>query len=391
MRKHVRILSTLTSGAVLVVVATGCASPSSAGSAGATDAPEIGAVNLSDACPSTIVVQTDWNPSSEHGHLYEMLGPDPVIDASSMTVSGGLYSGGEYTGVDLEIRAGGPAIGFQSVSTQLYADPAITLGYVQTDGQIFASADQPTVSVMAPLEVSPQIIMWDPASYPDVETIADLGKTDAVVRYYGGAPFMDYLIDSGSVRADKADGGYDGTPASFVASDGKDAQQGFASSEPYLYENEIAEWGKPVAYELVADAGYPNYTATMSVRTGDLGSLDACLTKLVPVMQQAEVDFYSDPSPVVDLILDAVDAYDNGIVYTRGAAEFGVSSVIADGLVSNGDDGAIGDFDPERMQRMLDIVTDMAAASGTDIEPGLTADDLYTNTYIDPAIGLPAQ
>jgi hypothetical protein len=390
MRKHVRILFTFTSGAVLVAAA-GCASPSSAGSASGTDAPEIGAVDLSEACPSTIVVQTDWNPSSEHGHLYEMLGPDPVIDASSMTVSGALYSGGEYTGVDLEIRAGGPAIGFQTVSTQLYADPSITLGYVQTDGQIFASADQPTVSVMAPLEVSPQIIMWDPQSYPGVETIADLGKTDAVVRYYGGAPFMDYLIDSGSVRADKADGGYDGTPASFVASGGKDAQQGFASSEPYLYENEIAEWGEPVAYQLVADAGYPNYTATMSVRTGDLESLDACLTKLVPVMQQAEVDFYADPAPVVDLILDAVDAYDNGIVYTRGAAEFGVSSVIEDGLVSNGDNAAIGDFDPERMQRMLDLVTGIAAASGAEIAPGLTADDLYTNTYIDPAIGLPAQ
>jgi hypothetical protein len=391
MRKHFRTLSAAATGVVLVTVAAGCASAGTADPSTSTDAPAIGAIDLSEDCPSTIVVQTDWNPSSEHGHLYEMLGPDPVIDASSMSVSGPLYSGGEYTGVDLEIRAGGPAIGFQSVSSQMYADPSITLGYVQTDGQIFASADQPTVSVMAPLDVSPQIIMWDPATYPDVKTIADLGKTDAVVRYYGGAPFMEYLIDSGAVRADKADGGYDGTPASFIASDGKDAQQGFASSEPYLYENEIAEWDRPVAYQLVADAGYPNYTATMSVRSDDLESLDACLTKLVPVMQQAEVDFYADPAPVVDLILDAVDAYDNGIVYTRGAAEYGVSSVIDDGLVSNGADGAIGDFDPDRMQRMLDIVSGIAASSGTEIAPGITADDLFTNAYIDPTIGLPAQ
>lgn len=341
-------------------------------------------------CPATIVVQTDWNPSSEHGHLYEMLGPDPVIDSGNKSVSGPLYSNGEFTGVNLEIRAGGPAIGFQTVSSQMYADPSITLGYVQTDGQIVSSAEQPTTSVMAPLEVSPQIIMWDPATYPDATSIEDIGKTDAVVRYYGGSPYMEYLIQSGLLKAENTDGGYDGTPAGFVASGGTDAQQGFASSEPYIYENEIEQWDKPVAYQLVADAGYPNYTATMAVRTGDLESLDGCLAKLVPVMQQAEVDFYADAEPVVDLILDAVDAYDTGIVYTRGAAEFGVSSVIDDGLVSNGSNDTIGDFDPERMQRMLDIVGPIATDSGSAPADGLTAEQLYTNNYIDPAIGLPA-
>lgn len=387
MRTAPRLLLGTTAVAGLALLTAGC---SAAAPASTATSAAIGAVDLSADCPATVVVQTDWNPSSEHGHLYEMLGPDPVIDSSNKSVSGPLYSGGEYTGVQLEIRAGGPAIGFQSVSSQLYADPSITLGYVQTDGQILASAEQPTVSVMAPLEVSPQIIMWDPATYPDATSIADIGKTDAVVRYYGGAPYMEYLIQSGLIAAQNADGGYDGTPAAFIASGGKDAQQGFASSEPYLYENEIEAWDKPVAYQLVADAGYPNYTATMSVRADALDELDGCLAKLVPVMQQAEVDFYADPEPVLDLILDAVDAYDTGIVYTRGAAEFGVSSALADGLVSNGDDGTIGDFDPERMQRMLDIVGPIAVAAGSAPADGLTAEQLYTNDYIDPSIGLPA-
>jgi hypothetical protein len=28
--------------------------------------------------------------------------------------------------------------------------------------------------VVAPMEINPQIIMWDPATYPDVTTIEDL-------------------------------------------------------------------------------------------------------------------------------------------------------------------------------------------------------------------------
>ena len=32
------------------------------------------------------------------------------------------------------------------------------------------------ISVVAPLEINPQIIYWDPETYPDVETLADLGS-----------------------------------------------------------------------------------------------------------------------------------------------------------------------------------------------------------------------
>jgi len=381
--RHPLLSATVTAGLVLAL--TGCAP----GVSSPTTTAAIGKVDLSDVCPATIVVQTDWNPSAEHGFTYEMLGPDPVIDKSALSVKGPLYAHGEYTGVNIEIRAGGPAVGYQTVESQLYADPSITLGYVQTDGQIMASDQLPTVSVMAPLEVSPQIIMWDPATYPDITRIEQLKDTNAMVRYFTGAPFMEYLVQSGQLRREQTDGSYTGTPANFVAAGGKDAQQGFASSEPYLYEKEIADWGKPVAYQLVSDAGYENYTGTMAVRADALPELDACLTKLVPVMQQAEVDFYADPEPVLDLIVKAVDTYDDGIVYTRGAAEFGTTSVLADGLVSNGDNSTIGDFDDDRMKRFFSVVAPIASAVGSPPADGLTADDLYTNRFIDPSIGLP--
>jgi hypothetical protein len=39
----------------------------------------------------------------------------------------------------------------------------------------------------------------------------------------------------------------------------KVAQAGFATSEPYIYQHEVKQWGKPVKYALVNEAGYPFY------------------------------------------------------------------------------------------------------------------------------------
>ncbi|MEO3937916.1 ABC transporter substrate-binding protein [Dermatophilaceae bacterium Soc4.6] len=376
-----------------IVSVTGLAACSSgttdaSGSAATTAAP--GGVDLASVCPATIGIQTDWNPESEHGHLYQMLGTDYTIDANNKSVTGPLMSKGKDTGIKVMIQSGGPAIGFQTVSSQLYANPDIIMGYVSTDEAISVSAKTPSVAVFAPLEKNPQMIMWDPATYPDVKTIADLGKTKAVVRYFGGAAYMDYLTGAGIIPKAQVDGGYDGTPASFVASGGKDAQQGFASGEPYIYQNEIKAWGKPVAYQLVHDAGFPTYAAAMSVKKDKLAELTPCLKKLVPVLQQAEVDFFADPAPAEKLILELVTEYNTGWVYSQGVADYSVATMKKDGLVGNGADPTIGNFEPDRVQRMFDITTPIYAKAGTKIADGLKPTDIYTNDFIDPSIGLPA-
>ena len=83
---------------------------------------------------------------------------------------------------------------------------------------------------------------------------------------FDGGVFPDYLVGKGIVQQSQIEGGYDGTPARFVAEDGKIAQQGFASAEPYIYENEVPEWGKPVAFQLIHDTGLEIYSQTMSTR-----------------------------------------------------------------------------------------------------------------------------
>ena len=388
--------SSLVAAAVgLGLALTGCGGATEAGGgaatspAGATGAASGRAVDLAAVCPSRIVIQTDWNPESEHGHLYEMLGPDPVIDAANKSVSGPLYAKGAPTGVDLEIRSGGPAIGFQTVTSQMYTDRSITLGYVNTDEAIQLSAKMPTTAVFAPLDINPQMIMWDPKTYPQVKTIADLKATGATVRYFGGSAWMEYLVGKGVLSRDQLDGSYDGTPANFVAAGGKDAQQGFASAEPYIYEHEVPAWGKPVAYQLIHDAGWQIYQAAVSVRTGDLEKLSGCLAKLVPVMQQAEVDFFADPAPVEKLILSLVKEYDTGWVYSQGVADYSVKTMRDLKLAGNGPNDTIGDFDAARVAKIFDVAVPLFTRLGNTPAKGLTVDDIYTNRFIDTSIGMP--
>ena len=234
------------------------------------------------------------------------------------------------------------------------------------------------------------MIMWDPDTH-EAKTIAELGTDLAanggVVRYFGG-PTMEYLMAKGVLSAKVVDGSYDGTPANFVAGGGKDAQQGFASAEPYIYQNEVSAWSKPVAYQLIHDAGWPIYQAAVSVRSADESTLDGCLAKLVPVLQQAEVDFFKDPKPVESLILDLVTEFNKGWVYSQGVADFSVKTMIEQKIVGNGNNTTLGDFDADRVKKVFDESIPLFTTLGSSPKPGLRAEDIYTNKYIDTSIGL---
>ena len=72
---------------------------------------EMMSADLSGVCPSPLIIQTDWFPESEHGAMYQMVGADYSVDAGNQITAGSLMAGGADTGIDIEIRAGGPAIG----------------------------------------------------------------------------------------------------------------------------------------------------------------------------------------------------------------------------------------------------------------------------------------
>ena len=388
--RNTALRPTIALGVVIAagIALTGCSTSTSSST---TTTAAASSVDLSGTCPATVVIQTDWNPEAEHGHLYQLLGPGYTVNADKKSVTGPLMYEGKTTGVNVEIRAGGPAIGFQTVSSQMYQDKSITLGYVTTDEAVQLSDKLPTTAVFAPLDIGPGMIMWDPATYPKVKTIKELGtalKADGgVVRYFGGSAYMDYLTGSGVLDKSVVDGSYDGTPAKFVAAKGKDAQQGFASAEPYIYQYEVPAWGKKVDFQLTNDVGYPVYASAVSVRTGDLSTLSPCLKKLVPVLQQGEVDYFKSPDKTNKLILDLVGQYNNGWVYTAGTAKYAVDEMKKIKLVGNGSNSYMGDMDESRIQKVIDIDTPIFTASNSAPKAGLKASDIFTNEFIDKSIG----
>jgi hypothetical protein len=381
----------LTLAAAAALTACSSSGSSDTSSSGTKATTSSAAVNLAGVCPANVVIQTDWNPEADHGHLYQLLGSDYTVDASKKSVSGPLMSGGKKTGVNVEIRAGGPAIGYASVSSQMYQDKSITMGYVSTDEAVQDSQKLPTTAVMAENDISPIMVMWDPKTYPKVKTIKQLStalqKSGGVVRYFGGSAYMDYLTGSGTLAKSVTDGSYDGTPSKFVVAKGKDAQQGFATAEPYIYQHEVSAWGKPVKFQLINNTGYPFYPEAMSVRSADLTKLSPCLKKLVPVLQQADVDYIKSPATTNKLITDLVTQYNNGWVYDEAVANYAVAEMKKLKIASNGDNSYVGDMDSARIQKIIDVDTPIYTKAGTVLKSGLKPSDIFTNEFIDKKIG----
>jgi hypothetical protein len=348
-----------------------------------------GSQDLRGACPETIVFQKDWQPESEHGVLYNLLGSEYKVDTDKKKVTGPLVSEGVDTGVKIEIRTGGPAVGFQPVPALMYTDKAIHLGFVATDEAVQFSAKQPTTAVMAQLDISPLAIMWDKETYPNFNNIVDIGQTNTKVLYSKGLTYMDYLTGAGLLRTSQLDGSYTGAPDVFVANRGKAALQGFITSEPYLYEKEIKAWGKPLDGQLVNDTGYPSYFAALSVRSGEKEQLAPCLKKLVPILQRSQVSFAQKPDQAIKVILDLVKRYNTGWQYSEGLARFSAEQMMTQGIVSNGADKTLGDFELNRVERIINITKPIFAAQRKPVKDGLKAADIATNEFIDTSIGLP--
>jgi hypothetical protein len=347
-------------------------------------------LDLKGVCPDPIVIQKDWQPESEHGFLYNLVGKGYKVDTNKKKVIGPLVAQGRDTGVKIEIRTGGPAVGFEPVPAVMYTDPSINLGYVATDEAVQFSAKQPTTAVFAQMDISPLAIIWSPQEHPTFNTLVDIGQSDTTVLYTKGLSYMEFLVGSGILKRSQLNGSYDGSPALFVQSGGKDALQGFATSEPYLYQHEIKQWGKPLKFQLVNDSGYPVYFSSMSVRAADKAKLAPCLKKLVPILQRSQVGFIANPGPAIDVILDLVKQYNTGWQYSRGLAEYSAKAMKDLAIVGNGNDGTLGNFDTARVQKIIQIMSSIMAAQKQPIAQGLQPEQIATNEFIDPKISLPS-
>ena len=351
-----------------------------AAGAGAGDEARAGA--LAGVCPSPLIIQTDWFAEAEHGALYELVGDDYTVDGDNLVVSGSAQLGGQDLGIDIEVRSGGPAIGFAAPRVQMYTDDSIHLGYTTTDQQMTAWDDLPLISVIAPLDINPQIIMWDADVYPDIKSIADVGAAGITVNLFQAGGFPEAFVAQGIWTQDQVDPSYDGGPARFIA-EGDLAQQGFASAEPFNYEFVFEEYGKAPAFQLLHDAGWQVYSQSLGVKPADLEELRPCLEKFVPIVQQAIVDSVTNPARSNAIIVDAVETFDSFWAYSAELAAWSVQQQIDLGLVGNGGDGIVGNMDGARIQAIIDAQRE----AGIELLDGLSAEDTFTNEFIDDSIG----
>lgn len=342
--------------------------------------------DLTGICPDPLIIQTDWFPEPEHGHTYQMIGTEGTLDTEAGTYSGPLGN----TGITVEIRAGGPYINFSSSGTQFYADSDIFMAYINTSDSIKNYVNTPSVHVFTSFDVGPQILMWDPDMY-DFDSFEDIGESGAPVLYFGGANYMDLLLAQGVLDEANVDGTYDGSPGRFIT-EGNLVQQGFATNEPWRYENEIEGWLKPVDFMLIHDTGHEIYQSALSVRPDDIETYRECLEKIVPIMQQDTVDYLADPQPMNDKLDDIVKELDSFWTSSKESHAAGTRAMLDLELVTDGDNGYVGDMDGDRIQRLIDLMAPIHRANGVEgFEEGAdipSASDLFTNEFLDTSISL---
>ena len=339
--------------------------------------------SLADVCSPTVAIQTDWYPQAEHGGIYELLGSDYVVDATAGTTTGPLVVDGVDSGVNLQIRAGGPFIE-SPVVTEMFLDDTIMFGYVGTDVAISRYAEAPTLAVFNALTINPQIILWNADKHPQVSTIAEIAGAVAAVSVFGDRPYMRYLVAQGVVPPEKVDTNYKGNL--LLATDNI-AHQGFATSEPYRYRT-LESGAITTAYQLVHDAGWTSYPQNLAINKLRLEELRPCLAALVPVMQQTQLNFVDEPERTIATIIDVVTQLNTSWSQTPELARYAVDTMQQLDLVGNGTTPTFGDFESPRIDDFIALATPILREQGRTI-PDIQASDLATNEFLDTAITQP--
>jgi len=335
---------------------------------------------LAATCPSTIVIQTDWFPQAEHGGVYELLGDDATTNKSTGATLGSLVVDGEPTGIALEIRTGGPFL--QSpVVTEMYADDDITFGFVGTDVAVARYADAPTIAVFNALTVNPQVLLWNSELHPSPATLSDVASVVDTVYVFGEPWWITFLENQGVIDPSTVDSGYQGNP---ILATEDVIHQGFVTSEPHTYAN-LATGSISTGYALLHDLGWINYPQNLAIRADRLEELRPCLELLVPVLQQAQLDFISDPRRTNARIVEAVKVLDSWWTQTAASTSDSVDKQVSLGIVGNGSTSTFGDLEIERLNEFLRILVPILRSEGITV-PDIHPSDIATNEFLDPSL-----
>ncbi|HLG92830.1 MAG TPA: hypothetical protein VKY15_07620 [Acidimicrobiales bacterium] len=389
-------------GAVCTALA-GCAS-NSGSSGGSASAAPAGAgsfaashftTKLAGTCPNPLVVQTNWLPEPDHAPLYELIGGGGTL--SQYSYEGPLGS----TGIKLRILAGGPGSGNLDGPTVLYAGNPVLgvtpdLAMDSIDVSIQESKKFPTIAVDSFQEHDPLVLIYDPTKFHNLNSISSLiAAAHAGAHFYVSSLqtiYVPFLIDRG-VPQSAFIAGYQGDLDKFISGGGMVINQGYVTSEPINLEHFISAWHRPVGYTFIYKLGLNDYDEVIQVPKNKLAAMTPCLSKLVPMLQQAAVDYIKNPKEVNDLIA-RYNSSGYGAPYWKTPplyCQLAVKAMIGNDIVANsaGGSGPIGALDMARVSQVINILLPLYARLGSNYQPGLVASDIATDKFIDPSIKLP--
>jgi hypothetical protein len=385
-----RSMLALLGASVCVAAIAGCSSSSSPAADGTPSSSTAATTTgeLSGICPSTVEIQQNWTPEAEQGAYYQLAASGGTIDSGQKTYTAPLLnpSTGKPTGVNVELLAGGPATGYSNPEQLLYENQSILLGVDATDSQIQSYSKTPTVGVVTPMYLYDNVFFWNPAKN-NLSGISAIGSSGATLLSYGtGGALNLYLEAKGELHHSQIDGAYNGSPADFVASGGALISCGYATYEPYYYSHQLSAWDKAISYQLIETTGYNPYSNTTFVTPANLKKYSACLKKLVPMIQQAQISYLQSPNRVNQLIVQLATDYKIGGGYSMAVAQYADQTMLADKIVSNPSSGAFGSFDLARVNTLIGQLK--ATKSVTGLPASFSASTLETNQFIDPSISM---
>ena len=335
-------------------------------------------------CPEKLTIQTDWFPELEHGGTYQLIGPDGTANKDTVSYSGPVQPQYAVGGLkEIEIKT----VSFDKANSAVLLDGDADMAYINISDVIKDSAAVPMVAIAKTLDQDPQMVMWDPAQY-DIQKPEDMADTGATVLHFPGTAYIDYMIGQGYITADQSNPSYDGSDAKWVADGGNLIQQGFATNEVYKYENDIA-WkdGAPadVSFYTVAEMGFDNYPATITMLKSRVEELDACLTLLVPMMQQAWIDFLNDPKPITDAMIEINVTHDGFWGLSEPLNEAGIALLEEKQIAANSPDGTYCSLDPAKVAKLYEQLKPIYDEQGIEITDDVTT--VYDNSYCAGAPG----
>jgi NitT/TauT family transport system substrate-binding protein len=258
---------------------------------------------LSTGAATTIAL--NWFPEAEHGGFYA-------------AQAAGLY---KAKGLDVQLIPGGPG----APVLQEVATGRVDFGVSNADEVLIARAQGvPVVSVLAPIQTSPRVIMVHEES--GIKDLAGLKNLTLAIEPQ--APFTNFLkkkLPLTGVRFVP----YTGSVAPFLA-DKNFAQQAYGISEPHV----AIEKGAKVVNLYVSDLGYNPYTSVLVVSEKTLKEKPELVAKVVAASQEGWAKYLENPH-ATDSLLKMVNSQ-----VDQGTLDYGHTELLK--LCRNADTDKLG-------------------------------------------------